>query len=249
MKLVSPNFNSDKITQHYPLLGIYLLLVLLTHLPISNLPYNSDDYLQWSALAGVDELYEKGFTNADPNRTVTERVADAYLFMNEGTGDNDYQRDYGNLPWWSASDGVMHPYRPIAALTHWIDYAYLQADRIQLQMHSLVYFLIFAFALYRFYGRFTASPGVLFLASCLVLFDVSMSINYAWLAARNSYMVLALSLFMLIYFIRWREDVNAGKKAALINLALALVFWVLALMTAEGGVAAGGYLLAYALVL
>ncbi|CBL45105.1 Hypothetical protein HDN1F_15220 [gamma proteobacterium HdN1] len=221
----------------------FFILVLLTHYPFNDRTFSTDDYLQRVSLVGSAELAEKGFTQADPNRNLAQRLRDTFQFFSDQSGSLQAQRDYGNMSWWTVQDGMMQPFRPLAALTHWIDYKLWPNDRSMMQVHSLVYFVFFAFAALMLYQRLAPKGPVALLAASFIVFDYSMSLNFNWLAARNAYLSPAFGMLCLLFYMRWREDEQVRYWHA------AIACFGAALLTAEAGLAIAGYLGAYALLM
>ncbi|CBL45113.1 Hypothetical protein HDN1F_15300 [gamma proteobacterium HdN1] len=221
----------------------FFILVLLTHYPFNDRAFSTDDYLQRVSLVGSAELAEKGFTQADPNRNLAQRLRDTFQFFSDQSGSLQAQRDYGNMSWWTVQDGMMQPFRPLAALTHWIDYKLWPNDRSMMQVHSLVYFVFFAFAALMLYQRLAPNWPIALLAASLIVFDYSMSLNFNWLAARNAYLSPAFGILCLLFYIRWREDEQVRYWHA------SIACFGAALLTAEAGLAIAGYLGAYALLM
>ena len=100
----------------------------------------------------------------------------------------------------------MQPYRPLAAATHWFDHNVLNSDLYLMQWHSIFYFVLFAVCGCIFYKHLCKDPLVYGIAVFMLVFDLSVSSNLNWLAARNSYLAVAFGLMALLGFMRWRES-------------------------------------------
>ena len=230
-----------KIIHHRSFVLVFLVLVLLTHLPTSIVQFSADDYMQHAILSGSDTLFSLGFDVTDPNQGVSDRLTNGFHFFNTNTGSLDAQREYGNLPWWSVQSGVMQPYRPLAAATHWVDYTFFESDLYWVQWHSLVYFLLFSLAGFLLYKHLDTNPWVYVVAALMLVFDLSVMANLQWVAARNSYLAVGLGMFSLLWFIRWRETDRWHW------LLLSLAVMIIGLLVAEATIAVMGYMGAYAL--
>ena len=197
----------------------------------------------WATVSGSEELHDLGFATVDPERSMLQKLSDAFHFFNKSKGTTEFQLAYGNLPWWASEDATMQPFRPLAAFTHWIDFNVFERNGTLIHLHSLLYFVLFAFAGILFYSRLTQDKWVPIVAVLLLTFDGSSAIaNFSWLAARNSYMAVAFGLLSIYCHIGWRE-----QKGPLHGL-FSLLFLGLAILSAEAGIATFGYLLSYALV-
>lgn len=217
-------------------------LILFMHWPFDAVPLTTDDYLISTSLQGNSILAEKGFSLADPARAWTSQIADAFHFFSASRGTTETYREYGNLVWWSSSDGLMNPFRPMAAMTHWLDFNVLDADPLLLRVHSLVYLLLMWGAAALLYRRFL-DPMIALLGAAFLVFDFSVSMNFEWLAARNSYMAVGWGLLTVFTFSQWRSG------AGILRLLCSLLLYVAALLTAEASIAILGYLGAYALTM
>lgn len=224
-------------------IGLCLLLVFITHLPTDLARFATDDYLHQAVLRGETLLADKGFSHTDPDQPWLNRVANTFHFFNAGQGTTQAQQDYGNLPWWSSTDATMHPFRPLAAATHWLDYTYWPDNIVRIQWHSLVYFYLFVIGGFLVYRRLLLTLPVALLATALLIFDISLSQNLGWIAARNSYMSCGLGMLALWLHMRAREE------GCLWSTVLGPAAYALSLLAAEAGIAGAAYLGAYALVL
>lgn len=230
-----------KLLSHRYFVVLLFLLVVCTHVPSQFSNYVADDYMQGAIFSGSDNLYGLGFENTDPDATLFSRLENGFHFFNHAKGTLDGQRSYGNLPWWSVENASMQPFRPVAAMTHWIDHNLLGGDIYWMQWHSTFYFLLFSFSGFVLYRRLHGDPLVFGLATLMLVFDMSVSANFSWIAARNSYLAVAFGAMTLLWFIRWRETDEIKW------LALSLSCLAIGLLTAEAMVGICGYLGAYGL--
>lgn len=242
-----------------------LCITIITHLPSGFGSFVADDYMQWAMLKGSPALQALGFSKADVNKPFTDRLLDGFHFFSDKAGTLQSYRDYGNIPWWSGENISMVPFRPVAALTHWIDYTVF-GDTLWLhQLHSLLYFMLLAMALYALYRHMAemsqkgaresainttinsslytnqAMLMVAALATIMAIVDFSLTRSFLWVVARNSYLACTLGVTSLLCFIRWRE------QRGLHWLVASLALFAIALLTAEAALAVAGYMGAYVL--
>ncbi|PIE41042.1 MAG: hypothetical protein CSA49_05435 [Gammaproteobacteria bacterium] len=218
----------------------FMLLVIAAHLPFQNIPISSDDYMQYVTLTGSQQLSQEGLTFLDKNTSFLEKINNSFHFFNSKTGTAEQLRNYGNLPWWSSETGSMQPYRPLAGLTHWIDYNLLNANTFLMQLHNLLYFLLFSMVTLFFFLNFTTNHKVAVITTLLIVFDISMSINLGFYSSRNTYIALSLALLSLHFYSSWRS------KEIRTHFIYALLLFAGALLTAEAAVALSAYFGAYA---
>ena len=227
---------------HNPVKTLLLLLIitLITHLPTHFSSFVADDFMQWAMLEGSEELQQLGFTKANPEKPHYEKLLDSFHFFNPESATNAAYRNYGNLPWWSAAEASMVPFRPIAAASHWLDYHLFNGNLAYHRAHSLVYFLLLAVVAFALFKRF-ASREVALVATLFLIVDFSLTKSFNWVIARNSYMALAFGIVSILWFINWRE--RKGWGALIVSLFMLLV----TLLTAEAGLSALAYMGAYVL--
>lgn len=220
-------------------LGVVIVVALLTHLPMPFNNLSTDDYLIRANVMGNAELLEKGLVLADPEKSVAAGLSDAFHFYSTDAETLAAYSRYGNLPWWSVQDATMSPWRPVSALTHWLDFQVAPASfRFQV-LHSLIYLMLFGYASYRLFWRLSSQGSIALLAAIFVVVDYSHFINFSWVAARNVYIAGAFGCLALDRFILWRQ------QRTVLQLISALVLFGALLLSAEAGIALLGYLLAY----
>lgn len=224
------------------LTALVALSVLLLHLPSRELPLSTDDYLLLTTLQGDEALSGKGFEIADGSRPASDRIINLFHFFGTERGTQRSYRDYGSLVWWSSESGLMSPFRPVAAITHWLDVNVLGFSPLLVTTHSVLYLLLMWIAALTLYRRL-ATPRLALLASALLLFDVSLALNFDWMAARNAYMAVAFGILTLIAHMQWRES------GAVKFLFVSLLLFLCSVLTAEAAIALLGYVGAYALFL
>lgn len=235
------------------MLWFILAITLCTHLPTGFGSFVADDYMQWAMIKGSSDLVEAGFSKANPKKSFPEKIKDAYHFFSAEEGTLDRYKQYGNVFWWAGDDISMVPFRPLAAITHWIDYT-LFSDELWLhQLHSLLYFLLLAVALFKLYQILPVSPTphapanqrtsliIAGLATVLFIVDFSFTRSFAWVVARNSYLACLIGVISIQLYIRWRQERN------LIWCCLSMITFCFALLTAEAAISAAAYMGAYVL--
>jgi hypothetical protein len=151
--------------------------------------------------------------------------------------------EFGSLPWWIKDDVKGCFWRPLASLTHLMDHR-LWPERVWLMhLQSVLWFgamvLIAALLFRRLMGTTTAAG----LAALLFAVEDAHITPAAWLANRNGTIACLFGLLALYFHHGWRTE---GSRARGVG---ALVMFALALLSAEAGIAAMGYIAAYALIL
>lgn len=165
------------------------------------------------------------------------------------SGDPDANRiaiERGQLPWWSSEKLRIAFFRPLAALTHWLDYALWPDRPFFMHLHSLLWLALVVLAASAFYRRLLVPPATGLpaftagLAASAFALDDAHAIPAGWLANRYVLPCLFFGLLTLMQHDRWRRE---GVRSA---GWLSAICFGLALLCGELAVSTGGYLLAYA---
>ena len=173
--------------------------------------------------------------------TLPEALTGLYVFLDPNKGTQLVGLD--TVPWWALDAVRVSFFRPLAALTLWLDYQLWPDSAMLMHAHSALWYggaCALAALLYRqAMGRILVSGLAAFLfAVCATHLNCVVS-----LAARNAVLALFFGLLTLVFHDRWRRrGWQAGGVLALLGMALAL-------LSAEAGLATTAYLAAYALCL
>jgi len=149
----------------------------------------------------------------------------------------------GVVPWWTDDHARLSFYRPLAALTHRLDYALWPDSPVAMHAHSLAWFGILVLLTGAFYRRFLGATAVAGVATLLFAIDDAHAAAATWLAQRNILPATVFGLLAVLAHDRWRR--HGSLSAALMAPALLAV----ALLFGEAGIATLAYLAAYALFL
>jgi len=206
----------------------------------------ADDYFQYGLLNGVEVKQRNdlslfnlfSFVNADPQRRL--QLMDMSL-----------------IPWWTAPHFHYNFWRPLAEITHYVDYVWLTQHEMLMHVHSLLWFAALLLTLRRLLEtvsiHYIDGGGVESLAARRNLFvllalaayawDSTHGVTIAWLSNRGAIMSALFVLLVLLRHIKLRQQGGASHQV------MALLFLACALLTAEIGVSAVAYLFAYAVFL
>jgi hypothetical protein len=208
-----------------------LLLSALIFTPALGTGLMADDYIHSQILRGGDEV--PGF--------VRPRL-DLFRFTTpETTG--TLVAD-GILPWWSDPDARFAFFRPLSALTHWVDYALWPSSPWLMHAHSILWAVIAAAVVGALYRRLLSPAWLGVLALALYALDDARAPAVGWIANRNAPIAVALSMgSVLLYVHSLREPQVRWRRVA------SPALFALSLFAGEGAVAAGAYLLSAALCL
>lgn len=223
--------------------AILILLVVVCYPPRELAAFSADDFLILTALRGSEPLHQLGFSIADPQLGLWQKLTNTFHFFDPDAGTTASMKRYGALPWWTPDDAKMHMFRPLSSLTHWLDLRVFGGSMLAIQLHSLFWMLALAMSLFAAYRRLLGIESLAFFASLLFVLDINHQLNFYWMAARNAYIAPFFGIWALLFHHSWRED--GGRR----YLLFSCISLLLALLSAEAGIATAAYLGAYALVL
>lgn len=147
------------------------------------------------------------------------------------------------FPWWTAPDLKLAFWRPLAAATHWFDYALWPNTPSLMHVHSVLWHaasVVLAGLLFRRLLSDRLQAGIATLAYAV---SHTHAMPVLFLANRNALVGLFFGIATLLLHDRWRR--SSDRRAA----ALAPFALLFGLLSNEGTVAACAYLFAYALFL
>ena len=241
---------------------VVVLLVSLSAVAIS-LPalrtgFLNDDFIHRSVLAGpcaaVDRLSERGLTSEESGRL---GYVLSHLFVAVDPEENlQSLQDYGALPWWTYDGFRVAFWRPMASLTHWLDYRVSAQSPSVMHLHSILWYAAAAAGIAVLYRRIAAIesagapavpiPQVRWIAGLAALFyllDDNGFFPTMWIANRNLLISLFFGVMTLVAHDRYRRE---HWRPGVVLTPICLLASVLA---TEGGVATFAYLLAYEIAL
>ncbi|WP_028321182.1 hypothetical protein [Desulfatiglans anilini] len=179
----------------------------------------------------------------DPPEQYLQQTPHPLLMFSFADGDPSRLKeimDLGWLPWWTSEDFKMAFFRPLTALTHWIDFHFWPDHPSLMHLHSLLWLGLLVGAATLTYRGILGSGACAALAGLLFAIDDAHGVPAGWLANRNALVASLFGLLAVFFHDRWRKN---GKKSFLVFSCVSLS---LGLLGGEMAVAAGGYLLAYA---
>lgn len=173
-----------------------------------------------------------------------------------GSGDvaaNQVLFDRGILPWWTVPDWQVAFWRPLASLSHWVDFQLFGEHAWLMHLHSLLAYALTIAVAFQLYKRFIALSWVAALAALLFAADAAHGVPVGWLANRNAVYSAGFGLLALLLHDHARRLKTASPGAATAQCWAyatgSLGSLALSLLSGEGGIGIVGYWVAYALVL
>lgn len=206
-----------------------LALGCLVNLASLRLGLHADDYLQ-------RETVSRHLRGAPDQHAWYE------LFGSRSQAGESTMREqiaHGVYPWWTDLKLSTVLFRPLSALTHYVDYALWPNAQALMHLHNVLWYALLILVVARLYQRFDV-PGVAgALALLFYALDDAHAETVAWLAARNT---IVASVFAVLVLERHHAARLAQRR---FGDPLAPLWMLCALLASEGAIAIWGYLLAY----
>lgn len=202
----------------------------------------------WTGFAQDDHFFLMVFKGSPGFDAQHLSPLETFSFFKGDPGNRQEMMERGFMPWWTVEGWKLNFWRPLSSLSTWIDYLLFGERAWVMHLHSLVLYGILIFIATVLYRRFIQVSWAAGFAAVAFAVDSGHAIPVTWLAMRNAVLTLLFGLLMLAAHDTWRRN-RAEGRSGVVPGSLALACLSLALLSGESAVAAGGYLLAYALFL
>ncbi len=179
----------------------------------------------------------------------TERAAGTHRFWQlfdlcgrRGPSDIAGRIADGALPWWTLPNLSMAMFRPLASLSHYIDYSFFPERPLWMHLENCAWYALIVWLVATLYRRVDGARTAT-LASLLFAVSEAHAEGTAWIAGRNTLMSAAAVAGVLIAHDSSRRD---GSRAA---RRVAPLLLLAGYGCSEGTIAAWAYLVPYAVFL
>ena len=108
--------------EHRYLPAILAIGAILVMLPALETGLVMDDLPQRAVELRPDQLPPRMHETGNPVDSGSFSTVLRDLFFNRSPQDMALMKSYGMLPWWTPDDMKLGLWRPVTALTHWLDY-------------------------------------------------------------------------------------------------------------------------------
>lgn len=234
------------------------LLGLLLVAPALGTGLAADDYFHGIVLRGQD-----GGPDAIGQDAIPRGLSQLFVWADGTERRARAMMEIGMTGWWTNPALVMAYFRPIAAATHFVDYALWPDAPWLMHLHSIAWLALAWLGAYALYARVLSAPGAAgpslaapgaagpslaaVLAFALYALDDARAMTVAWIANRNALVALALALPALVLHDAAARAAEPPRRRLCAWLS-PLLFGA-ALLAGEAALALAAYLLAYALFL
>jgi hypothetical protein len=151
--------------------------------------------------------------------------------------------DAGVLPWWSSPGLKLAFFRPLSALSHWLDFHLFPGSPAAMHAVSLAWLGATVFVAVLLYRRLLGAGWPAGLAALFFAVDPGHAVTAGWVAARNAILAAFFGLLAVYAQDRWQRD-RERWAAFVAPLACAA-----SLASGESGLATVGLLFVHAITL
>ncbi len=217
----------------------------------------------WPAGLQLDDFFQGMILRGEVELGNGNRILDLFTFSKGDPARNQADMGTGLAPWWTSPSYRMNFFRPLAAVTHWVDYTLWPQQKWLMHAQCSLWFagsiVVIGFLFRRMFahaadevsggvarGRTPSTWSAAAAAGLATLFFAlrdEHAVTVAWIANRNLLIMTFFGALAWTLHSLWREQ---GSRMAAVA---APVCFGLALLSGEASAAIGGCLLAYALVL
>lgn len=212
-------------------LGAYLLV-----LPCLNEDLFRDDFYHRAILTGENTI--PGTPAAAP-MSLWEASQDLFSFFGADNENLTKGMEAGVVPWWADPHLEIRFWRPISAVTHWLDYQLWPNSSMLMHLHSALWYTLLVFAYGYFLREFRFQGWALLAAMMAYGMDASHIPSIAWVANRN---ILLSTFFAFLSLAKLNHAVKSNSK---LSLGLSCVFFAASLLSAEAGISTAAYIASY----
>lgn len=220
---------------------LILFVALALTLPSLFAGLKRDDYYHKALLTGTSPFHE---TDAVSPLDASGAAASLFAFIGPDRPEIFARAQAtGLIPWWADERLEIQFWRPVTALTHWLDYQLWPDSPLLMHAQNVAWYLLLLLAWAACLKRLGLSGWPFVVALALYALDSSYADAVGWIANRNILLASTCGFAALALYI----DSVRQRRVALLTAACLLV--LVSLLAAEGGIAIVGLLGAYALVL
>jgi hypothetical protein len=196
----------------------------------------------WTQPVADDLLHELLLRGEPGLRGLEPKTVDLFRFASGDPAPTLALMNEGVFPWWTDPTVRLSFFRPLAGLTHFLDWRWFAGRAGLMHLHSLAWYGALLGAVALTYRRF-APPSTALLALLFYAVDDAHAPTVGWIANRNAVIALCFSLLAVAAHAQWRTNGSAS------HCWRAPAFLGLGLLAGESAIAGAAYLLAYAMFL
>jgi hypothetical protein len=187
----------------------------------------------------MDDYHHKLLMMDSPLKLLDSPI-DMFSFFDGDPARTTEIMDHGFFPWWTYKSIKGAFWRPLASITHWLDYILWPDNPLLMHVQSVLWYGALVAAVAFLYRRFISIAWVAGLAALLYAIDDAHGTPVGFLANRNAVMATLFGVLTILIHDKWR------RENLRIGIVVGPVLLVASLLSAEAGIATCTYLFAYA---
>lgn len=215
--------------RHWP--RIVALVALVCTLTSLRAGWILDDYLHLAVLRQAPA----GFAG------LPEVTRELFRFVSGDQTERQHLMDEGLLPWWAAPHLKVAFWRPLTAVTHWLDAQLWPHSARLMHLQNVLWYALLIWVLARLYRQFGGATIAVGVAVLYYAIDDGHGMAVGWIANRNALLACFFGVLALHAHDRWRRG---GWRPGAV---LAPGAFALCLLSAEAGIGFFAYFVAHAL--
>jgi len=191
----------------------------------------------------MDDFHLKNLMHHPDNPyNIIKSPLDMFNFFDGDPETTSMLMDHG-LPWWVDANIKAGFWRPLTAITHWLDYIIFSGDPMVMHLHSILWYAAAAVLVAVYYRRITGLTIAAGLAALMWVLDDTHGTPVGFISNRNALLACFFGMLTLIAHDNWYKHKQLKWKI------IATVSLAASLLSAEAGIATCAYLFAYVVFL
>lgn len=154
--------------------------------------------------------------------SILPNISDASIWNTFSVSDgkpetNQYLVQHGLMTWWTSPEFRFQMLRPIAEVSHWVDFKLWPQSLEIMHIHQMLWVALFFFVSYKFLMKFSIRPEIGVLAFVIFSLSANHSQTIAWLASRNTLIAGAFGIAAILLHVASRERDCYGVRDGLLQ--------------------------------
>lgn len=179
--------------------------------------------------------------NVNDNSPYIQRSVTNYFTMITSDSDAAFYRDKGIVSWWTPDQFRIKFFRPLSSLVHATHLKLFPQSPFIMHLSLILLYGVLILITSLLLKRFSSSTLIYGLGLILFAINDTHAYTTGWISGLNTMLSCIFGYAAILFFDKWYRD---RWKA---GYTVAILLFILSLLSSEGGLALIGYLLAYTL--
>ena len=169
--------------------ALLIFIVFLLYAHTFDAGFMFDDYAQQEML----KLISRG-----------EREVNIFNFVTTPE-EATYYTQMTAVPWWTNTGWRIRYFRPVASLSHLMDYTFWKSNPLPYHVHNVVLYALLVILLYCLYNAFFRQAWAAFCGALIFTLEPCHYMTVRWIASRNDIICAIFLVACLIFYLRFFE--------------------------------------------